>query len=266
MQSMNSTGYSSSGNLTQSQSPQLFDGLNYTNNDITLASDSTFGKVYNVSAEPGSRAPYNTGAPANNAMSELTKRQPTTLGAWRYYAFAIKVPSASWHSPDWASVMSLGYETFSWDQVALDVDPGSAGPQFDLMQNSGYVNCPGTTCRGTVSGRWKIAPVTYDKWFEFVFAVKWATGSTGAVKVYMRNPGGAWTLALDKESEPTYAYGTSAYGTISADMHEKANTLDKFGLYFGYYNTSTTSFPKNTIQVSGLVRATDLATAQSRLP
>ena len=266
LQSMSSTGYSSSNNLVQSQSPQVFDGLAYTNNDITLASDSTLGKVFTVSAEPGSRNPYNTGAPPYNAMAQLTKRQPTDLGQVRYYAIAVKIPSATWHSPDWASLMSLGYETFSWDQIGLDVDPGSAGPQFDLMQNSGSLNCPTTTCAGTVSGRWKLAPVTYDKWFEFVFAVKWATDNSGFVKVYMRNPGGAWTLALDKENEPTYAFGTSAYGTISADMHEESTTLDKFGLYYGYYNTATTSYPKNTIQESGLARATDLATAKSLLP
>jgi hypothetical protein len=134
------------------------------------------------------------------------------------------------------------------------------------MQNSGYLYCPSTTCNGTVSGRWKIAPVTYDKWIEFVFAVKWATDNTGAVKVYMRNPGAAWTLALDRENVATYAYGTTAYGTVSADMHEMSTTLDKFGLYFGYWNSSTTSFPQNVIQSSGLVRATDLATAESYLP
>jgi hypothetical protein len=49
-------------------------------------------------------------------------------------------------------------------------------------------------------------------------------------------------------------------------MHEMSTTLDKFGLYFGYWNSSTTSFPQNVIQSSGLVRATDLATAESYLP
>ena len=266
LQSISSTGYSSTNNLVQSQSPQVFDGLAFTNNDISLASDSTFSKVFNVSAEPGSRNPYDTGAPLNDASAQLSKRQPTELGGTDYYAIAVKIPSATWHNPDWASLMSLGYETFSWDQVALDVDPGPSGPVFDLMQNSGYLNCPTTTCAGTVCGRWTIAPVTYDKWFEFVFAVKWATDSTGAVKVYMRNPGGAWTLALDKESEPTYAWGTSSFGTTPADLSNHSTTLDKFGIYYGYWNTATTSFPKNTIQESGLVRATDLATAQSMLP
>jgi Polysaccharide lyase len=266
MQSISSTGYSSSNNLSQSQSPVLFDGLAYTNDDILLASESTFGKVFNVSAEPGSRNPYNTGAPANDAMSELSKRQPTGLGTPDYYGLAVKIPSATWHNPDWASLMSLGYETLSYDQLGLHVYPSSSGPLFQLMQNGGYLNCPSTTCNGTVSGRWTITPVTYDRWFEFVFAVKWATDNTGYVKVYMRNPGGAWTLALDRENVATYAYGTSAYGTVSADMHEKTSTLDKFGLYYGYWNTGMTSFPKNTIQESGLVRATSLATAQSMLP
>jgi polysaccharide lyase-like protein len=266
LQSISSTGYSSTNNLEQSQSPQVYDGLLYTNNDFTLASDSTFGKVFNISAEPGSRAPYNTGAAPYEAMSELSKRQPTLLGEWRYYAIAVKIPSATWHNPDWASLMSLGYETFSWDQVALHIRPGSGGPEFDLMQNSGYLNCPSTTCAGTVSGYWKIAPVTYDTWTEFVFAVKWSTDSSGAVRVYMRNPGGAWTLALDRETEPTYAYGSSSYGTLSGDLHELGTTLDKFGLYYGYWNTGTTSFPQNTIQSTGLARASDLASAESMLP
>jgi hypothetical protein len=250
----------------QSQSPQVYDGLLFTNNDFTLASESTFAKVFNVSAEPGSRAPYNTGAPPYQAMSELSKRQPTELGKTDYYALAVKIPSATWHNPDWASLMSLGYETFSNDQLGLHVYPTSSGPQFQLMQNAGYVYCPSTTCNGSVSGRWPIAQVVYDKWFEFVYAVKWATDSTGFVRVYMRNPGGAWTLAVDRENVATYAYGTSAYGTVSADMHEMSTTLDKFGLYYGYWNTATTSFPKETIQSSGLFRAADLATAESSLP
>jgi len=266
LQSISSTGYSSTNNLAQSQSPSVYDGLLFTNNDFTLASESAFGNVFNVSAEPGSRAPYNTGAPANQAMSEVSKRQPTELGNTDYYALAVKIPSATWHNPDWASLMSLGYETFSNDQLGLHVYPTSSGPQFQLMQNAGYLNCPSTTCNGSVSGRWPIAQVVYDKWFEFVYAVKWATGSTGFVRVYMRNPGGSWTLAVDRENVATYAYGTSAYGTVSADMHEKASTLDKLGLYYGYWNSGTTSFPKNTIQSSGLVRATDLATAKSALP
>jgi hypothetical protein len=267
MQSLTSTGYSSSNNLVQSQSPAgTFDCLCFTNNDIGLASDSTFGKMFTISAGPGSRNPFNTSAPVNDASALLSKRQPANIGKTEYYGIAVKIPSATWHNPDWASLMSLGYETFAWDQVALDVNPGSSGPEFDLNQNSGYLNCPNTGCAGTVSGRWKIAPVVYDKWFEFVFAVKWTTDNTGFVRVYMRNLGGAWTLALDRENEPTYAYGTSAYGTVSVDMHEKPNTLNKFGLYYGYWNAATTSFPKDTIQMSGFVRTTDLALAKSLLP
>src|SRR5262249_681838 len=56
LQSISSTGYSSTNNLVQSQSPAVYDGLLFTNNDFTLGSESTFGKVFTVSAEPGSRA------------------------------------------------------------------------------------------------------------------------------------------------------------------------------------------------------------------
>jgi hypothetical protein len=252
--------------LQQAQSPGLWDCLCYMNNAITLASDSTFGKVFHTVVGPGDRNPWNTAAPSYVAAAQISKGRSNDLGKWNWFAFAVTIPSG-WANPDWASIVSLNYETISADQDSIVVYPSSNGPVFWLYQNTGLLTNSGGFYKGAVSGAVaKIAPVVYGQKLEFVVGIKGATDNTGAVEVYTRVPGGAWQHQVDRQNTPTLAYGTTSYRTCDAQLSQCPNVLDKTGLYYGYWNTSTTSFPKETVDISGLSRASSLATAQSLLP
>jgi hypothetical protein len=76
-----------------------------------------------------------------------------------------------------------------------------------------------------------------------VIGIKWATDNTGAVEVYARTPGASWTHVLERLHEPTYAYGTTSYGSRNKRGSNWPQVLDKIGLYFGGYS-STASRPK----------------------
>ena len=71
---------------------------------------------------------------------------------------------------------------------------------------------------------------------------------------------------FSKLNEPTYLYGTTAYGTFAKDGSDWPTVLDKIGLYYGYGDHSKTSFPTETVYESGLTRSSDMATAESTLP
>jgi hypothetical protein len=236
------------------------------NNAMSLQADSTFGKVFHTVVGPGDRNPWNTGAPTNDAAAQLSKGRPNDLGKWDWFAFAVNIPS-TWANPDWATIVSLNYETIQADQDSIVVYPTSTGPAYYLYQNAGLLtkNSNGFYA-GTVSGAVKIAPVTYGQTAEFVVGLKNATDNTGAVEVYMRTPGGTWQHPLEKLNVPTLAYGSTSYTTCDAQLSQCPNVLDKLGLYYGYWNASTTSFPTETINISGLSRTSTLASAQALLP
>jgi hypothetical protein len=238
--------------------------LCFQDDTMSLVANPRYGRVFKNVIGPGDTNPWNEAAPATNAAGQLSRRRDNDLGKWDWYAVAVKVPS-SWQRPPWTSLVSLGYETLASDQVALGIATHSRGTYFTIHQNSGLVSETSTGFyAGAVSYVSPVVPVTYDAWQEFVIGVKWATGSTGAVEIYTRNPGSSWQHAFEKLNEPTYAYGTTSYGTIDADLSQKPTVIDKIGLYFGGY--STTSFPTETVYESGLTRSSDLATAKSTLP
>jgi len=267
MISLSSTGWYPT-NLVQSQDPAGFwDGLTFDNNSITLQPDSTFGKIYKYVIGPGNRNPYNTGAPTNDASGELSKRHPgNALGTTDYYAFAVMVPSPGWYNPDWSDFITFGYQTAAWDANAISVQPNASNtPAWTFYGNAGYINCPTTTCSGTANHGYNyFMPVTYNQWTEFAVAIKWSTTMTGSIKIYSRPINGTWKQYLDLENTDTLLYGTSSYGTFPQNYTD--GWLDKLDLYYGYWNSATTSFPTETIYHSGFVRASDLQTAQSTLP
>ena len=266
---LTSTGYAapdgSIGTIVSKQSPQMWDCLCFTNNSMSLVSDAYYGKAFKNTEGPGDRNPWNNGAPAYDASGQVSKIMPNDLGKTDYYAFAIKVPTG-WQNPDWSSLLSLGYETRAWDQLALNVNLVNGTLTYQFYQNAGYVNCPTTTCAGTGFASVNIQPVAYDQWTEFIYAVKWSTTKDGSAKVYTRVPGGTWALKMDRENIDTYLYGATSYGTVRQDMSDMTTIVDKFGLYFGYWDTSRTSFPYETVLHNGITISSDLQTAQSTLP
>lgn len=256
--------------LVQGQSPDVWTCLCFLDNSMSLQADNRYGKVYKNYVGPGDRNPWNTGAPTSAASGQVSKRRDNDLGKWDWYALSAMIPGGGWNNADWATLLSVGYETIQGDQVAIGIKPDSSGiPQWEVGQNSGLLTETSTGWyNGEVHGVTNITPVVLGQTIEFVLGVKWATDHTGAVEVYYRVPSktSAWTHALDRQNVPTYAYGCTNYRCVAKDMSDEPTVLDKVGLYYGFWDASRTSFPYNTLYNNGFTRSSDLATAEATLP
>jgi hypothetical protein len=252
------------------QSPAIWNGLTFMNDDITLASDSRYGQSYKVSVPVGDHNPCNTSAnTTSDGAGQLTVRRPTDYGKWDYYAIAVRVPSWSYLSNlRFADIASLGYETIQGDQVALRVKNNNGALYYSISQNSGQLTQQSNGWyAGSTAYEQTFMPVTYGAWEDFVIAVKWTADNTGGVEVYARNPAqtSSFTKVFSKLNVPTYAYGCTNYTcwTLSDLQSSTATVIDKIGLYYGESNGVT---PTQTVYESGLTRSSDLTTAQSTLP
>ena len=124
---------------------------------------------------------------------------------------------------------------------------------------------------------YKVSDVV-GKWVDFVIGVKWATNATGSIRVYTRCTACGskshskvarakrreLALRYTRDSIVTMQYGA---GVMTADGKNAEGremlTIDHAGLYFGY--SGTEPMPTNRLLQSGLVRASDMATAAATL-
>jgi hypothetical protein len=256
--------------LHQAQSPQLWDGLLFLNNDIQLASDSRYGQVFSIRTGSNSHNPYYT--PTDGRSSEVSRRRPMVLGSWDWYGNAFKVKSG-WTQPSWADLYQFGYPTLSSPPLSINIDrPTDGVPRFQVFQNAGLLTNNGSGFyRGTNMGDTNIVAVPFDSWVEIIVGVKWETNSTGELRVYYRIPsqGTGWVLAVSKSGVPTEQYGTTPSGSVNATFTNSSgdpiNVLDHGGLYFGY-GSMPSSFPTNYVSQAGLTRSSSLSAAQSTFP
>jgi hypothetical protein len=257
------TGGSSQGGT---QSPDIWTCLCFVNHDISLAADTTNGKGYQVAVAFGDTNGYGGTTGLISGAGQLSVRQNNDLGKTDYYAIALKVPSWSGSVSDiyWTTIMSLGYQTSSGDQLRLGLMPDANGNlAYEIQENAGSATIINGFAQGTNAYRAAIGSVTYGQWQEFVLAVKWATDNTGAVVVYSRPAGGSWSQVFSKTGVPTYLYGVTQNGTFAQDGSNWGTIIDKMGLYFGYYDGSTSA---QSVYESGFTISSDLATAESTLP
>jgi len=258
--------------LKSGQSPYVWDCLCFLNNDMQLAADARYGKVYATQAGPGSRNPWNGAAPASYASAQTsTRRLSYDLGKTFWYADAFKIDS-TWTQPDFTSLVTFGYPTLSSGPIEIQVYPTNGVLSYALLMNSGLLtkNASGFYA-GSVLSLTQIAPINFGKWVEMIIGIKWATDNTGAIDAYYRVEGQtSWTHSISKTGLPTEQYGTTSYGTVRADGTSsdgsQHSVLDKQGLYFGYYDSTKTSFPTDRLAQSGLTRSSDFETARATLP
>lgn len=246
-----------------------WDGLNFTHDDISLAADSHYGKIFNVRCAIGDSnawQPPGSFLTAKKGAAQVSVRRTNDLGKWGYYALGASVPSWSGDPAalQWFDFISLGYQTSRGDQFAFRLIYDSASPtklSWAVEANVGYAADPSVF---NADHRWqaKIMPVTFGQRDEWAFAIKWATDDTGAVQIYHRVAGGTWSMVFEKLNTPTYLYGTTTYGTFAKDGSNWTTVIDKLGAYFGVYPGGTVENVKET----GLVHASDLATAQATFP
>jgi hypothetical protein len=262
------TTYGDLSTLQQGQSPKVWDCLCFMQNDISLVSDSRYGKAYKVAVPTGDANPWNWSSTYSKGAGQLSKLRYTApdYGKWDYYGIAVKVPS--WNGPlsdqYFTDIASLGYETIQGDQVAFRLKNNNGVLDYSISQNSGQLTQTSTGWyKGSTAYEQTFMPVTYGQWQDFVIAVKWTADNTGGVQVYARASDGSWPKVFEKLNEPTYAIGTTSYSSwdVAKLQSSTARVLDRIGLYFKEYGGES-----ETVYESGLTNSTDLATAESTLP
>jgi len=251
----------------QAQFPEVWTGLAFNNNDIQVAAAPHFGRVYVIHAGPGSRNPWNTTAPPNMASAQLsTRRESYNLGNTYWYAIAFKLDS-TWVQPDWVTLTTLGYPTLSAGPVDIDVFRRQGVVSYFLQMNAGLLKEDADGFyKGSEFSQTPIAPVAFGKWVEIVLGVKWATDNRGSIDVYSRIAGqSSWKHPISKRRLATAQYGTTSYGTVNANGTDpdgsRHTVLDKIGLYYGFWNSATTSFAPRSISETGLTRSSTFAAA-----
>jgi len=255
---------SSASQSSQSQSPDLWDCLCFLNNDIALIPDSRFGKVYSATAGPGSHNPWWT-PPAGIASAEVSTSRPVRLGQWDWYANSFNV-QPGYTLTGWGAVDQMNYSSITSPPLEIDFDKRGVG----IERSVGFV--------ASVSGSPQIHDSRYffpvsrvtGKWLDFVVGVKWATDTTGAIRVYTRcrECGDTdWVLRYSKNKIITMQWGAGIMNRdgTDPDTGQPITTLDKEGLYYGLSSPPAT-LPTNRILEMGLVRTSDEATAKAAIP
>ena len=255
--------------LVQGQTPKLWDGLGFLNNDIQVIPDSRYGHVYSIRAGVGSHNPYYDPGPGV-AASELTRARPNDLGKWDWFSGGFRI-NGGLTGPGWTMLYQLGYPSLGSPPLALDLVKRSGRLYYGLFRNAGLLTKRANGFyQGSSFEDKALVPVPYGKWVDFIIGVKWATGNTGDLRVYARVEGKrGYALLVKRSRTPTWQYGTTPAGSINADgvksSGEPARVLDKGGLYFGYWDGRTT-FPTESILETGMTRSSTYHAAASTLP
>jgi hypothetical protein len=233
------------------------------NNDIQLQSDPRFGKVYSITTGPNSHNPW-WSPPPGVASSEMSKSRPFRMGTWDWYANSFKALSG-WTLTDWGTVSQMNYPTITSPPLEIDYDKNGVG----IERSVGYVaSVSGSPQVHDVQRFFPVSSVI-GKWVDFVIGVKWATDTTGSIRVYTRclecgDTG--WVLRYSKDNIITMQWGAGILNQDgSASGGGTASTLDKMGLYWGYYTAPSTE-PTDHMLEMGLVRASDQASAMASFP
>jgi hypothetical protein len=256
----------------QRQVPALWDCLCFLNNNITLVNSKRFGRVYSISVGAGSHNPWWNGGP-RIASAEVATRRPVRLGQWDWYADSFLV-LPGFVPPDFAAVAQMNYPTITSPPLEIDFDKYGVG----ISRSVGYVPSLSGKAQITDSRRFYKVSDVVGKWVDFVIGVKWATNATGSIRVYTRCAAcigkshskasrakrRKLVLRYTRDSIVTMQYGA---GVMTADGKNADGrdmvTIDHAGLYFGYGGTA--AMPTNRLLQSGLVRASDMATAAATL-
>jgi hypothetical protein len=242
----------STSDSNQGQSPSLWACLCFLNNDISLTGDSRFGTAYAATAGPGSQNPWWT-PPYGTASAEVSVSRPIRLGQWDWYANSYKV-LPGWTSTDWATVTQMNF-----DRMGVGIE-----------RSVGYVSSVGGDPQIHDVQRFFPVSTVVGKWVDFVVGVKWATDTTGSIRVYTRcrECGDKdWVLRYSKDNVITMQWGAGVMDKNgnSPSTGKPISSLDKEGLYYGYWSTPS-SMPTDHVLEMGLVRAGSSATAMDAVP
>jgi hypothetical protein len=243
--------------------------LCFLGDGISIKADGRFGSVFAVTAGPGYHNPFFDPGPWRTS-SELSARRPVRLGQWDWYADSVKLLPGFNTTADWALVADMNYPTISHTPLEIDYDKYGVGISRDV----GYIEQVfGAAPIRDVQRFWRpdAYPALIGKWIDWVIGVRWATNTSGALRVYTRctacrNAG--WVLRYSLSRAITMQWGG---GVMTADGRDPTTgremmTLDKMGLYYGYTQPQSFALPTNHVLEMGIVRASTRDAAMSVFP
>jgi hypothetical protein len=242
----------------------FWDDLGFTNNDVQLVSDPTYGQVYRHRTGPGSGNGYYH-CPSTCAASYLGHYHPPDLNTTVWYSDSIKVESP-YTCTDWGLVWQLNYGQSSPPMgLALNCGQNSTDGQlhFGVYRNAGTVSCIG--CQPSSSNQQFTQLNTggpfLGKWVDFVVGIHWSQNAndfTGWYEFYTRTRGNGETGFTLRDAR--YNILTMQFCTCGVP----AQLSDKQDQYFGYWDSSripSSGFPTNYVDHTGLMRFGDKAAA-----
>ena len=262
------------------QTPALWSGLQFCNDDITLQSDSRFGTVYHYRTNSSSNLVGCDGGPiwspdvAYASLNHLPNYQ--VLGTVQFYRESIELPTNfTFITPGWESLTQYGFGPYNGaEELGLGQDFG--GNHFELQLNGGHVvNCQGPA--------WWFQGNEFDlgdatalegHWVDFIVAISFRSDTGGWVDAYERVPDlGQKTFKrlYHLSAKPTYQWGNCGQYTITAhgtDAHGKmVQYMDQQNDYEGYWDKRPIAqFPTHAFLQSGYVIANNLTAVQTLTP
>jgi hypothetical protein len=246
-----------------------WDCLCFLSDGFAVRQDSRFGAVYSVTAGLGYHNPWLDLGPWRTS-SELSKRRPVGLGRWDWYSNSIQLQPGFSATQEWGLVADMNYPTISHSPLEIDYDKYGVG----ISRTVGYIEkVLGPAPIYDMQRFWRPReyPALIGKWIDWVIGVRWATNTTGAVRVYTRCiqcRHAGWILRYSKSGIITMQWGG---GLMNADGKDVGTgrefmTIDKIGLYYGYTQPQAFAMPTNHVLEMGMVRSSTRATAMSVFP
>lgn len=248
--------------------PSPWTALSFANNTVTLVPDALFGTVYKFTIGPGDTSPWGGGLNTKQACAgEMSHRRTWDGGKTDYFAMAVRIDQ--WNQMDYfefCELFQLGYQTSQSAQCGITLMLENGVLKYGIEVNGGYWNMPaGSGWKpGEVSLKQSFMPVTLGQWTEFVVAVKWSTHADGLTVIYSRSEGGTWKQVFSFNGA-NQIWGVTPNGTFPEFPDPSVTVIDKQSLYYGF-GFDKISWPAETVYHSGLLIASDLATAQGTFP
>jgi hypothetical protein len=170
---------------------------------------------------------------SGNEACEVTKRTANyRLGQTDYYAMRFRIVGPYTMPYQWGMIHQLAYPTLMYANLATDLRQ-----QLTTYGANGYWS--GTSYQH-VAYDLPVSTISADHWHELIWEVKWATGTSGSLRIWHRRDGaGDWTKVYEETNIPTHQYGQSIYSCITKEGKNCTDgsdrtVLNKIGIYRGH--------------------------------
>jgi hypothetical protein len=235
------------GGLNGSADPAVWDCVCFQNSDITVGSDATWSKVYNIRINTASRNPWWSGQTSSSA--ELTRARTIQLGETIWYAQSLYIPTSGFQVPSrnegWMLVSQLGYPAYISPPIGIAIEKEGIG----LDRNGGVVQTNLATDPNAIL-RANYIPLSsvQGQWLDILVGVKWTIDNTGWVVMKTRIHGtSTWTTQYSATNTPT--------AQVMVNQSFDGRIAEKQGGYVGYFGNGTSAVPSGfstTYKLRGL--------------